>query len=271
MEGAWRYALKRATRIYIPYLPVSAVIIAAYVLFPTLSQAPRDWGWLTSLFLVPTHYQPALFVAWTLVFEMVFYTVFVTYFVSRALFLCVVASWAGAILLLPQSASNPSAALLLDPLNFEFMMGLACAVAYRCVTPRFGLALILIGVVVATLHFVLPQMSRLVFGAGAAFVILGAALAEPLFLRFLPAPLIRLGDASYALYLTHNPVISVAARVSARVALLDIWPTAFLFVTGCAVAVGIAYHQCFERPALRLVRIGLISPQSRPPQSVPVA
>jgi exopolysaccharide production protein ExoZ len=47
------YLWKRISRVYIPYLPIVAAIIAVYILLPTASKSPREWGWATSLLLIP--------------------------------------------------------------------------------------------------------------------------------------------------------------------------------------------------------------------------
>jgi Acyltransferase family len=40
------YVFKRLSRIYVPYLPVCAIVISSYLLFPSLSYVNRDWGFL---------------------------------------------------------------------------------------------------------------------------------------------------------------------------------------------------------------------------------
>src|ERR1700676_347124 len=98
------YVLKRVSRIYVPYLPVCAIVISSYLLFPSLRQANRDWGWMTSIFLVPSNNPPALGAAWTLVHEMLFYGIFVLFFFSKRLFLLPSIAWAVAIVANPPTS-----------------------------------------------------------------------------------------------------------------------------------------------------------------------
>lgn len=79
---ARRYFGKRLRRIYVPYLPITLALIAAYALLPGISEGNRDWSIFTSLTLLPSGGPPALSVAWTLVFEMTFYIVFLTFYLT---------------------------------------------------------------------------------------------------------------------------------------------------------------------------------------------
>src|SRR6267154_4057685 len=127
------YALKRVLRIYVPYLPVCAIVIVSYLLLPSLSNVNRDWGWLTSIFLVPSRNPPALVAAWTLVHEMLFYSIFVLFFFGKRLFLVASIAWAAAIIARPLAADSlaPLFSTLLNPINLEFMFGMICALLYR--------------------------------------------------------------------------------------------------------------------------------------------
>ena len=66
---------------------------------PSLSAVNRDWGWLTSILLVPSRYPTALVAAWTLVHEMLFYSIFVLFFLGKRLFLIASIVYFGAIVI----------------------------------------------------------------------------------------------------------------------------------------------------------------------------
>jgi exopolysaccharide production protein ExoZ len=53
-------------------------MIGLYIALPSLSHGQAEWGYLTSLTLIPTEKRPALFVAWSLIHEMLFYNIFFT-------------------------------------------------------------------------------------------------------------------------------------------------------------------------------------------------
>jgi peptidoglycan/LPS O-acetylase OafA/YrhL len=251
------YVFKRLNRIYVPYLPISLFLIGSYLLLPDLSRAEREWGWLTSLFLVPSFYPPALPAAWSLVHEMLFYSVFLVFFINRKIFALVVFTWTAMLFTVspPNTGlAQPMIATLLNPINLEFILGLACAVGYRMLDPRYGIALIIAGVATTVMFFLGHQSQRLLFGFGAAMIILGAVLKEEQLGGLIPLALVGLGDASYAIYLIHVPLMSLTSRFAARVVFLHNWPLALIFSLGCGVVVGCAYHYFFERPTLATIR-----------------
>ncbi len=94
-------------------------------------------------------------------------------------------------------------------------------------------------------------------GAREASVLIGAAIALllPTMCRAeldgrvrVPSVALFMGAASYAIYLVHNPMLSVIARIAAK---LDLPPLVAL-VPGAAVSVmgGVAYYWVYERRAL---------------------
>jgi peptidoglycan/LPS O-acetylase OafA/YrhL len=272
------YAFKRIIRIYVPYLPICAVLIAGYILLPDLSRAVREWGWLASILLIPSSHPPALAAAWTLIHEMLFYAIFVLYFFNRKIFAVAIVGWAAAMLIDPtvymQGGENGEslAPALLNPINLEFCCGLACALGYRAISVRYGPWLILVGLAVLLFFFVefgddaigsFGNKSHAVFGLGIALLILGVALQEKAPGLSVPTILVRLGDASYAIYLIHVPLISLTVRLAAHLPLLNNWFGALCFSSCCAVAAGYAYYRLYERPALAAIRKAVYRPDSR--------
>jgi exopolysaccharide production protein ExoZ len=271
------YAFKRIIRIYVPYLPISLALIAGYFLLPGLSRNVRDWSWLSSLLLLPSSQPPALAVAWTLVHEMLFYAIFVLYFLNRRFFIAAIIAWAAALLLVPIAhvqdgrSGEPPLVALLNPINLEFCFGLACALGYRLLGARYAAAFMLAGLGFLLVFFVtfgdaaignFGDKSHLVFGLGVALVILGLTLREKGAGLAVPKILVRLGDASYAIYLIHVPVMSLAVRLAVRLPLLDSWAGALVFLSLAATAAGYAYYALFERPALAAVRKAAYRPDS---------
>jgi exopolysaccharide production protein ExoZ len=256
------YVFKRVTRIYVPYLPVCAIVIVSYLLLPSLSNVNRDWGWLTSIFLVPSRNPPALVAAWTLVHEMLFYSIFVLFFFGRRPFLIASIAWVAAIIARPPSADSlaPLFSTLLNPINLEFIFGMVCALLYRKIT-RFAVtsasAALSVGTVIAGAYFFVASgegADRLLFGLGASFILLGAVLLEHRVSDRVPDSFVRLGDASYAIYLLHNPLISLASRAAARIPVVNFWAGSLIFSMVCVIGSGLLFHAFFERPALGFLR-----------------
>jgi peptidoglycan/LPS O-acetylase OafA/YrhL len=258
LAAARTYAIKRLTRVYIPYLPVSLVLVCAYALFPQVSRSVRDWGLFTSFTLLPSAREPALLVAWTLVHEVMFYSMFLVYFVSRRAFVGVVVIWTALLfeqVVAPASFSLPFVDVFINPINIDFVFGLVCAVAFRSLNARHGLVSLAIGAAVLAAFFLWGNKDlRIVFGLGAAFAIVGLALNDRIAPSGLGKALVELGGASYAIYLLHDPLISLTSRAAARVALLGTWPASLAFSVAVSVLIGWIYHRWFEIPGLTLAR-----------------
>jgi peptidoglycan/LPS O-acetylase OafA/YrhL len=224
-----------------------------YLAFPTLSAAERDIGVFTSLTLLPSNSLPALSVAWTLVREVVFYVVFATYFVSRRLLVAALVAWASVILFWWWRGSEAGIALtfLVSPRNLSFIVGVLVFHARRLADFTFvdvpaaliGLALVVWQSLVVANHVVATiGFALLVFAAASRF----AQARVP------PRGLMTLGAASYAIYLVHNPLLSVLVRVAKRVT-SEPW-IAFSVTSVLAIIAGVLYWRVIETPLLRWAR-----------------
>ncbi|MBI1384684.1 MAG: acyltransferase family protein [Rhizobiales bacterium] len=264
-----RFLEGRLIRIFAPYLPIGLAMVAIYTLAPGLSGAPRDWGWLSSLFLLPTASPPALSVAWTLQHELIFYVLFAFLFFSGRLVAgCLV--WAGLIVAswYAGAAEAIPARFFLGAINLEFLFGVAAALWVANGARRLPPALyVLIGAAILTLWWWLGAglEVRVVFGLAVAFIMVGATSAELAGRLGAPSVLILLGNASYAIYLLHNPIVSVTSRLCAKVPILDGWLVAMTVAIAVSVAAGLVYHLAIEKPLMALLRHRLLGPPHRAP------
>jgi exopolysaccharide production protein ExoZ len=85
----------------------------------------------------------------------------------------------------------------------------------------------------------------ILWGTPAAMIVAGALALEPVRGLAPPRWLLRLGDASYAIYLCHFVAVAVAARL-VGVAVWPFVPSAVLL----SLATGIAFHHAIERPLI---------------------
>jgi exopolysaccharide production protein ExoZ len=266
-QAAAKYIKKRLRRIYIPYLPVSFCIILLYLLVPSASLGNRDWGILTSITLFPTDRPPALSVAWSLIYEIMFYAIFIaSYFTKR--FIIFVSAWVVAIFgawSIGWTPEFPVLRIFLSPQNLEFVAGMASAYAYTRVSVRWSPALIGAGVASIAAYFLKAEPNYVWFGISLAPIVIGVALLERL---KSPAPLgwlLMLGNASYAIYLVHNPIISIAVRLSMG---LHSWMLSLMLCVFAGTAFGVAYHFLVERPGIRMTT-NLAWGRSRPTLATP--
>lgn len=253
-----RYAFKRLARIYPAYLPVGLGLIALYAALPGLSAAGggREYSLISSLLLVPADDPPALSVAWTLVHELMFYGVFLLFFISRRWLLGGLVAWALVILWVNQW-SEPMGWLRypLSLLNIEFMFGVGAAWLVRSKAfSGCSTAAGLLGSAMAfsSLWLMTPDKNmyfRLSLAVGLAFLIVSFATREQVAALRWPACLLSLGNASFSIYLIHNPLLSITQRVAGQLGLA--WPVAMALAMALSVLAGWIYYQIIERPALR--------------------
>ena len=253
-----RFLWKRMVRIYTPYWPVGIAIALAYLLVPGLSGAARDWGWFATITLLPATAEPALPLAWSLQHEMVFYLLF------AALFLCGriasgLAVWAALIAAAAVSGLGFERPwrFLLHPINLEFIFGVAAAALHlsgRRLAPPVTLA----GIALPLLLFVwlgAPPAASFLFGLAIAFALPPICRLEADGRLTVGPPLLLLGAASYALYLVHDPLISLVTRLAGPLPSVG-WLPAMLALAALSVAASLAYHLLWERPVLRLAARG---------------
>ncbi|MEG3089736.1 acyltransferase family protein [Sphingomonas sp. PB4P5] len=253
--GARAYGRSRLIRIFVPFLPISIVMIAAYSLLPGLSATSRDWSLLASLTLLPVG-QPALTVAWTLQHEMMFYAIFALGFFTGRLW-TVIAIWGGVIvagIALGWQHAGPFR-YFLSPIDLEFIFGIACAIlVFRPF--RFDVWLYSVVAVVAFALWAAYGFQRShspIAGFGIAALIIPIVRLELAGRLAVPRFAVFLGAASYAIYLIHNPLLSISARIAARVPLLsDIYVATLLGVIATIIA-GCLYHIWFEKPVSRYI------------------
>ena len=252
-----RYTLKRLARIYPAYLPVGVAMIVLYVAMPDLSAAGgRDYSLLSSLLLVPADGPPVLSVAWTLVHELMFYGVFLLFFVSRRWLAGGLLAWS-VVILFANYLFTPTGWLRypLSLLNIEFMLGVGAAWLVRSQALHgrgqwiAGAGLGIAFVAVLLLMQDTAGYLRLLLAFGLALLVVGFALYEQQVAARWSALLLVLGNASYSIYLVHNPLLSVMQRIAGRIGLT--WPLAMVWGVVLSVLAGWMYYRIAERPALQ--------------------
>ena len=286
--AAQGFLLRRVTRIYPTYW---------FYCIPLVLAAP--WGLIgehkpdvvASLLLIPNAAPPLLLVAWTLEFEVYFYLAFALLIwagLGRRQRIMALVVW-GAIVVVARAILAPTRTqavldAVLSPLVFEFLAG--CAAAWLCaagvapgksaVAGIVGCAIVVTGLVWSETLFGLPWLRVAVFGSGVALLLIGCCGEDMVVRRVLPRVIVRIGDASYSLYLSHLFTIGIIGHVLSHVA-----PSVRLLATPAGHAVTLcvavvaallvaeASYRWIERPLLRLSRY-LTRPTALP-RAVPAA
>lgn len=258
-----KYTFNRIIRIYIPYLPISIGMLLLYTLMPGFSSSDRTISILTSLTLLP-HGNPALSVAWTLVFEMFFYLVYGLNFLSKRIWYWFLTFWILSIIgfnIFEIDAKNAITHLIFNLYNLEFILGVFVAyfikrgysykksisLFFACFT--FFIFLLLKFLDVKLFSF----SSNLIFVFSMAwFVYLAISHWN---IKINPKSLgMLIGNSSYSLYLLHNPIQSFLVKMmpnapSQIVVFLEFMATVFM----CCF-ISYLYYLVFEKRILNLVK-----------------
>jgi peptidoglycan/LPS O-acetylase OafA/YrhL len=270
--SAAAFARNRVIRIYPPYIVATLLWLALLLVSPSAGRMERDpWYLFESLLLLPVSREPLLGIGWSLRHELIFYAVFAVFILHRMTGSLLFAAWMGVVAfgMVHRMAtgevpfSGVWAELVFRGFNIHFLFGVVAAALVSLrhgVPPRTtaaaGMALFL-GLWVA-IYLASPpsEWPPVLIGHGlsSALILYGLAKAEAGAGLAVPRPLVTLGAASYALYLTHVPVLLVltyALRVARPVIEVPL-ALAFPLVIAGAIAAALAFHRVVERPLVVL-------------------
>jgi len=276
------FLFRRASRIYPLYWICLVGVIALWMVsFHAFgfyaSKAVSGSFFIQSMLLIPTP-APLIEVSWTLSYEVFFYLIFAATLVFRSRVASALVSTfviAALILVANSLPGGEITEFLSNPIMLEFCFGLLLALAWangvRPMTALWSVPGFL--VIAAAQLFVaptgangLPPLARTVaWGLPSVAVLAGFLSVAPLrnpWTRFA----MLVGDASYAIYLTHPFVMVVYAKLIKSTALGG-YPQLLIvpIVVGVSTALGIGVHIFIESPILAIVRN--ISRSRRNPKS----
>jgi exopolysaccharide production protein ExoZ len=269
---AENFLFRRATRIYPFYWLCCLAMLFVHAIGFLKHHHWASGEILTSLALVPNR-DKVIGVSWTLVYEMYFYLIFsVTLLLKSksATVLLATVSIIGFHLAGTHLHGGPLGVFLADPIALEFCMGLWLAWAFsdwrvEGAIPRLALGLIGFGLLAVAPLFVahrdtsgLPGLARVLAWGLPAILIVQAFLCIGPPRNTLTRFAVLLGDASYALYLTHVFVMIGYAWLLKSTSLTH--DRQFLLVPVAVIVsiiIAICAHLTVERPLLGLIRIHL--------------
>jgi exopolysaccharide production protein ExoZ len=253
--GSSRAAAEFFARRLIRIVPLYWLITAVHML---LNRYDPFQVLASFLFLPRGGEAPIVNVGWSLNFEMMFYVVFAAALtLPRHYALICVAAGITALGLTGLSAPYAFPSAFNDSIVIEFVFGLAVGTLYcRGVrlpgVIRAGLML------VALLIFVYPlgPPRLLHYGVPAALVVAAAVLGAPLRPTRMVLALAALGEASYALYLTHWHVVRNVGNImrSLGIDFALLWPLFLLVAFGASIGAALLVHRYVELPILNMLK-----------------
>ena len=270
------YAKKRLIRIYPVYIFVTLLLVPFWLLVPSFGQPYHKSlsALILSLLLFPQAHLPHLEVAWTLIHEVIFYTLFACLIWSVRFGAAVLAAWFASIALVNLASDTPlsfQATYFLSINNLLFGMGIGAAYIAAKLRPASGLGIglfvlgnvgfLAVGLVANGLGDPTPgQQATLILALGVTtFLIVGQANNSLLDQAAARRPVLRLlGDASYSIYLIHDPALSLCSKAIRQTAMSVPPSLAFLLTSLFATLCGVALHLYIERPTLKLLRTWLL-------------
>lgn len=283
--AATSFLRRRFIRVVPLYWLMTTALLVGSLILPRLLNVPiDDWqSVIKSYLFVPDlrangEVRPILALGWTLNFEMFFYSIFaLAMLLPLRRGLCLVTAGAVAFVVLGQLTALPSIPVRFwsDPIVLEFFLGVGIGLVHRAGIRLGGAGAALVAAAGVVLFALCseprtgPSLSALVqTGLPAAMIVAAAALGPQLrsgsgVQGLVTLGLVRMGDASYSLYLSHPFVLrplrdAWIAGASSRL------PLGF-YVLACVVSAFAAALACFrwiEQPIAR--RLG--TPSSRTPK-----
>ncbi len=269
----------RLSRIYPNYWIYFLIVVLVWMIRPgwvnsSMSGTP---DFLSSFLLFPSAGPPVVSVAWTLEFEIFFYLVFTLFlWISREHLAPLLIGTFGVLVILGVIYQPESLLLerITHPLLIEFSAGVLLGrvmmlrqVSGLWLTIPVSVVIFIfyqMGFELTQLISVADHLERLVnFGMPAILLVLGIVALDMKYDVPYPNIAIKLGDASYTLYLAHILVISASGKLYQSLDFNESFSN-LIFIMGmlvlCVYSALMAY-QHIERPLLAFVRKSLQKPQ----------
>ncbi|PYY33961.1 MULTISPECIES: acyltransferase [unclassified Curtobacterium] len=261
-----RFLLRRAARIVPLAWAMTTIKLLLVVIDPSsLVRAAVDpWYIVASYLFLPARgadglVQPLYTVQWTLSHELLFYVVVAGALALRTRPATLVPVVLAVLALLSVARPDPWPAWQFhaDPIVLCFVAGMAVG-QWTCDRRRGPLVVRLLG---ALMCWVVVEgisgapVAHALLLPVATTAILAAVVAETWWRRLVGRRLLLLGDASYALYLTHPVVVPVLIAALTRLPMLADparWPVVGLLAACGSVLASVAVWKWVDRPLLRL-------------------
>lgn len=283
--AAPQFLWRRITRIYPLYWIFTSIQLALLIAIPTATDRSISLqNAVASFLLFPQSVYPILAPGWTLIYEMFFYILFAfLFFIPKRFASFFLFTWAVFTLVIysfqETSGLKDTTDLLQlpvygSPMTLEFLAGCLIGALYKSQVHDYARLSLSIGLVWFLCGwFVIESLTGysaefglarvLAFGTASAFILYGlisieATGASGSLARSIAHPwLVKLGDASYSLYLSHLLVINALAIVWKKLAInhsaAQLIYEAVILIS--CILFALYTYRMIERPILHWLRI----------------
>ena len=229
------FLLHRFARIYPNYWFYFLLTFSVYFFAPGLvnSSQRNQFNFFTSFFLIPSGSLPLVLVGWSLIYEIYFYLVFALLIKLKTVAVTAgLLTWLFVLVLINTFFPpflNPFIRLLTSPYSIEFILGAFSAFLVRdarllSLSSKWLFTIILIVVLIIPLLFfnfysIYPDglfKQCVVFGLLFSILVTALVLIEKQTDFQFPTLLIKVGDISYTIYLSHVLILGFTGRLWAR-------------------------------------------------------
>jgi peptidoglycan/LPS O-acetylase OafA/YrhL len=254
------YLWRRYSRAYLFYWLVLAAVVPIFFAFPHFGYGDERTPDLIvrSIFLLPhPETRTVIIASWTMVYEVFFFAMFGVLILNRRLGVALFIAWMAGCLLVPHT-DNYLLNFAFSDKHLRFAAGILACLAiqrWRIPGPRvvfaFGSAIFLLTAVNHDLDGPLSQTAMgYCYTLGSAIALAGLVECERSGLLRGPRFLTHVGDAAFAIYLTHFPALSVLAKIAKAMHLDHYVPGLALFVLHVvgAIGIGMLCHRLLENP-----------------------
>jgi peptidoglycan/LPS O-acetylase OafA/YrhL len=278
--GPGQFMLDRIARIAPPYWVITTVMAAVLILAPSVfrSASYDTASFVTSLLFIAwpstavPGAAPLLQIGWTLNYEMLFYAIFAGAMLVSNRYRVPIAGAAILVLmslrLLHEGDGNVIYEFYTSTIMLEFIYGMVLALAFRSASVSERTAVIALLLATALFAYAisfnvlrLSQARSLVWGLPAALVVASVVAIDLRGKVPVNRLLLMLGNASYAIYLTHLFPLG---------ALRKVWPMMpevvrssdlllLLVAVAVSLGVGVGFYMLVERPLIRLAKSAIYS------------
>lgn len=265
-----KFLKRRFVRIFPVYWIITTVFLLIQIALPAFYNTPfviTPGNLLYTYFLMPEH-EMINGVSWTLSYELFFYILFSLSFVLKRTNLLALLSlfYVLSIILLPflfpGITDNLWSRFIFYPMNIEFFMGIAAALIISRISIKMANVLLLSGSfafitagVLFNFGYILfnNTFNRVViFGIPSFFIITGIVRLEMNKIFRMHNFLLRLGEASYSLYLIHLPLIMAIFKMAYKFNITQEYSlSAIMIITvGIICFLSILFYKIIEKPMI---------------------